>query len=76
MSIPDPLFFKSHPWKTGATYWIPGDYSPVLESKKAVHPFPAKFPGVWLCGESWSLRQAWVEGALEHAEEMLKKLNM
>jgi hypothetical protein len=71
--IPDPLFFRSHPWKTGATYWLPGNYNPAVFSKESIHPLPAKFPGVWLCGESWSLRQAWVEGALEHAAEMIRQ---
>lgn len=63
--IPAPTFFKAHPWTTGATYWLPGNYSPEALSKQAIHPL-SKFPAVWLCGESWSLRQAWVEGALEH----------
>jgi hypothetical protein len=76
LKIPAPLFFKSHPWKTGATYWLPGTYSPSLESSRAIHPLPTKLPNVWLCGESWSLRQAWVEGALEHAKECLKELTL
>jgi hypothetical protein len=74
LKIPAPLFFKSHPWKTGATYWLPGKYSPSLESSQAIHPLPKILPNVWLCGESWSLRQAWVEGALEHAKECLNQL--
>ena len=64
-TIPDPTFFKTHPWTTGATYWLPGNYSPEALSKQAIHPL-STFPNVWLCGESWSMRQAWVEGALEH----------
>jgi hypothetical protein len=76
VKIPKPLFFRSHLWKTGATYWIPGTYNPVLESKNAVHPKPTEFPTVWLCGESWSLRQAWVEGALEHTEECLHQIQV
>jgi hypothetical protein len=74
IQIPDPIFFRSHPWKTGTTYWLPGKYNPLSESKEAIHPLSKKYPGVWLCGESWSMRQAWVEGALEHAAEMLKKI--
>lgn len=71
--IPNPIFFRSHPWETGCTYWLPGSYSPVVASKTAIHPLPSKLPGVWLCGESWSLRQCWVEGALEHTREMLRE---
>jgi hypothetical protein len=74
LEIPNPLFFKSHPWETGATYWLPGSYDPHTESLSACHPLPLAFPSVWLCGESWSTRQAWVEGALEHAALCLKKL--
>jgi hypothetical protein len=70
--IPKPLFFKSHPWTVGATYWLPGDYSAEKESLESAHPLPSKLPNVWLCGESWGLRQAWVEGALESAELCLK----
>jgi hypothetical protein len=74
--IPDPVFFKSHPWETGCTYWIPGSYSAEFQSKTAIHPFPSKLPTVWLCGESWSLRQAWVEGALEQTEKMLGQIQL
>jgi hypothetical protein len=76
VTIPKPLFFRSHLWKTGATYWLPGTYNPALESQKAAHPKPTEFPSVWLCGESWSLRQAWVEGALEHTEECLQQIRL
>jgi monoamine oxidase len=67
--IPKPLFFRAHLWETGATYWTPGSYDAALESSEACHPLGRELPGVWMCGESWSLRQAWVEGALEHAKE-------
>jgi len=74
LQIPNPLFFRSHPWETGATYWLPGLYDPHKESLAACQPLRAEFPSVWLCGESWSMRQAWVEGALEHASECLKQI--
>lgn len=70
--IPEPLFFKAHPWKEGCTYWLPGRYDPATVSKKIMRPLPFRWPEVYVCGESYSLRQAWMEGALEHAEEMLK----
>ena len=67
--IPDPLFVKAHPWKDGVTYWLPGDYNPVELSKKAVRPFPKK---PWfVVGESFSMRQGWIEGGLEHAASAL-----
>jgi monoamine oxidase len=69
-TIPDCLFFKSHPWTSGCTYWLPGNYDPYEESKKALKPFPSV--NVFCCGESFSTRQAWMEGALEHADLLLK----
>lgn len=68
--IPDPLFFKSHPWTSGCTYWLPGDYDPYNESKGALKPFQNK--SIYCCGESFSTRQAWMEGALEHADLLLR----
>jgi hypothetical protein len=67
--IETPIFFKSHYWKYGCSYWLPGLYDPKEESDAIMSPFP----NVFVCGESYSLKQAWVEGALEHAEQMLQK---
>jgi protoporphyrinogen oxidase len=69
--IPDPLFFKAHSWKNGCTYWTPGIYDPSKESEKIMQPFPNQ--SLYICGESFSLHQTWMEGALMHAETMLKK---
>ena len=72
-TIPDILFFKTHPWSEGCTYWLPGSYSPEEMSKEALQPFPDTMPSVYCCGESFSTRQAWMEGALEHADMLLEK---
>jgi monoamine oxidase len=72
--IPAPVFFKPHPWTSGVTYWLPGTYSPEKESYEALHPFPKQFPNLYVCGESFSLRQGWIEGAIEHAELLLALL--
>jgi len=69
-SIPTPLFFKSHYWKHGCSYWTPGSYSPEEKSKQLMTPLGSRWPDLFLCGESYSLRQAWMEGALEHAEQL------
>lgn len=70
--IPDPLFVKAHPWYDGVTYWLPGDYSPAELSKKAIRPFPKK---PWfVIGESYSTRQGWMEGGLEHAKSALSAI--
>lgn len=70
-SIPPPKFVKAHAWKEGVTNWLPGPYDPVEWSRRALNPFPDTMPGVHICGESFSLRQGWIEGALEHADHLL-----
>lgn len=65
-----PRWVKPYEWTTGCTYWLPGDYIPSVESKRALRPFPVTMPEMYCCGESFSLRQAWIEGALEHADEL------
>ena len=72
--IPEPIFFKAHPWYSGCSYWVPGDYD-VIEASVAAH-IPCKGSAVYVCGESFSLRQAWMEGALEHAESLLKNVDL
>jgi monoamine oxidase len=72
LTIPDPLFFKMHPWKQGCTYWKPGKYSAEDESRTSLQPMPKDIPGLFLCGESFSLQQCWMEGAVEQAEQMMK----
>ena len=74
--IPEPHFFKAHPWFEGCTYWLPGTYDPKKLSEEAFQPFPETMPGLHCCGESFSLRQAWMEGALEHADALLQTLGV
>lgn len=73
-TIPMPIFFREHLWETGATYWLPGLYTPEKKSAASIRPMPSAFPSVWLCGESWSLKQAWVEGALEQTQLCLREM--
>jgi monoamine oxidase len=73
MTIPDPLFFKGHYWMNGCTYWQPGNYDVYRESEALCHPLPS-IPNLYMCGESFSTRQAWVEGALDHSDLCLKLL--
>lgn len=70
-TIPEPLWVRSYEWTDGCSYWKPGPYDPFEASKEALEPVP----GIHLCGESFSTRQAWVEGALEHAALLLTHLN-
>jgi len=69
-TIPKPTLTQSHYWEDGCTYWTPGSYDPVKESEAIMRPF-THLPDVYVCGESYSMKQAWMEGALEHADAML-----
>ena len=65
--IPEPTFVKMHHWHTGCTYWLPGDYSVEEESRKSLNPCK----GVYLCNESFAVKQCWIESALEQADRLL-----
>lgn len=71
MQIPNPTFIKAHPWTWGTTYWLPGLYDPHKESVKALQVAP----NIYVCGESYSMRQSWMEGALEHSNMLLDILS-
>ena len=60
---------KSYEWEEGCSYWLPGRYDPAAASVAAYES-----AGVHLCGESFSLHQAWMEGALDHAAGLLDYL--
>ena len=72
--IPDPLFVKAFSWKDGVSYWLPGHYDQYEESRQAIQPFKAEHPNWYVCGESYSTRQCWMEGAVEHANMVVRKL--
>jgi hypothetical protein len=63
-TIPKTTYLKKHDWTNGCTYWLPGDYDPKEASKLAHNPEP----NLYLTGESVSLTQTWMEGALESVE--------
>jgi hypothetical protein len=71
INIPDPILFKKYPWESGCTYWLPGDYNVLDESIKSLHPFPKKIPGLYMCGESFAVKQCWMESALEQSDILL-----
>ena len=67
--VPAPIYLNIHDWGMGCTYWKPGSYDPVKLGDGVELE-----PNLYLCGESYSMQQAWIEGALENAEALLKKL--
>ena len=55
----------------GAGYWKPG-----FDRKKILKTIikPIQNENIYICGENYSSHQAWVEGALETSELVLKQL--
>jgi len=72
-SIPRPSWIHSYEWTDGCSYWLPGDYDPREVSQNMLCPLPAH-KTLYVCGESFSMKQAWMEGALEHAAELMSLL--
>lgn len=68
--IPEPTFFYAYYWKEGCQYWKKGYNSDII-SKKMIHPLD----NIYICGESFSKRQCWMEGALETAQAVIKNIN-
>jgi protoporphyrinogen oxidase len=68
-----PIYTSPEIWRDGCSYWLTGtDYKKL--SKDALQPLPDTYPNLHLVGESFCLKQQWIEGALEHAEELIKLL--
>lgn len=65
--IPDPIFIKGLYWEDGVHVWKPG-YSRKRDSKKLSNIGKNLF----VMGEAYSDYQAWIEGALRSASEVLK----
>ena len=68
--IPAPTYLQKHDWTSGCSYWLPGAYD--VEAACIAAHNPAD--GVYVCGESVSRTQTWMEGALESAQRVLKLL--
>jgi len=73
-TIPDPRFFKQHPWYDGTTYWLPGTYNVEEESNNSLHPLEKKMPNLFMCGESFAVKQCWMESALEQADKLCNNI--
>jgi len=67
--IIEPTYFKSHLWKIGDHSWKPG-YNSVKIAKELLNPIK----NIYICGEAFSHKQAWIEGALQTATDVLDML--
>lgn len=70
-----PIYISPEYWHDGCSYWLTGtDYKSL--TKKALQPFPHEYPNLHLVGESFSTKQQWIEGALEHADSLIDLLKV
>ena len=67
--VPQPIYFKVHYWSVGAHHWKPKCDSDKL-SQQMINPSK----NIYICGEAFSQKQAWVEGALETSESVIQKI--
>lgn len=70
LTIPPALYTKAHLWRDGCSYWLPNEESYKELSHRALDPLP-DHPNLHLIGESYSTKQQWIEGALEHADTLV-----
>tara|TARA_Y100000389_G_C17331942_1_gene448565 strand:- start:228 stop:998 length:771 start_codon:yes stop_codon:yes gene_type:complete len=70
IKIPDPIYFKAHLWTIGCHHWLP-KYNSTIIQKEIINPLE----NVYICGEGFSKKQAWIEGALESSNNVLLKIH-
>ena len=68
---PKPDFISVHYWKGGFHTWKVGEDSQKV-SKDILKPIQNK--EVYICGEAYSLKQGWIEGALDTCHQLLHML--
>jgi len=69
--IPKPAWITDHYWEYGAGYWKVGINSDDIATKILK---PIEEDNIFICGENYSRHQAWIEGALETAHNIVKKI--
>ena len=68
-NIPTPVYFKAHLWTVGCHHWLPKH-----NSENIMNNVISPLKNVYTCGEGYSSKQAWMEGALESAEAVIKQI--
>ena len=69
--MPKPDWVTDHYWEHGAGYWKKGIDSDDVSSKILK---PIDEDNIFICGENYSRHQSWIEGALETAHNVVKKI--
>ena len=71
IKIPKPRYTKKCYWDIGTAFWLP-NYDSTKLIPEIMKPFKNK--NIYICGENYSRSQAWIEGALETSNEIIKKI--
>lgn len=66
-NIGEPDYFKAHLWTVGCHHWLP-NFDSIQIQKDILNPVE----NVYICGEGFSDKQAWIEGALNSASKVIK----
>ena len=75
----DKTSIKVRYWDQAVHFW-----RPILKisgknisdlSNQSIEPHPLALKGLYLCGESFSTKQGWIEGGLETATKVLQRMN-
>lgn len=69
IQIPDPTYFKTHLWTIGCHHW-----KPKCDSLKIGKEVQNPCKNIYVIGEAFSQKQAWVEGALETTKQVVTKI--
>ena len=70
---PKPEYIKSYYWSSGLHVWKPGhNYNELYED--ILKPFDDQL--IFICGESFSKNQGWIEGCLETSYDVLEKIEI
>ena len=70
---PKPDFLSIHYWENGIHLWDTG-YDMDEEYDKMIKPL--KDEEIYICGESFSKKQGWMEGSLETSYDVIKSLKI
>jgi hypothetical protein len=69
VDVSEPTYFKCHYWPIGTHTWPIGINSDEI-ANKIINPLP----NIYICGDGFSHKQGWMEGALETAKEVVDKI--
>lgn len=67
-NLPKMEWVQSYYWKEGVHTWIPN-----IDPEQIREKLDEIYPNIAIVGEAYSLRQGWIEGALETVESAIKR---